>query len=185
MSKLVQNTETWVQFTLRDRTTNDPILGIPANEVDFFYKKHDALAFTAKALVDVVDNSDPQPGENFAHVGYGVYAVLFTAANLDTLGSLTWVAQQSGIAVQDFQTVVTVEDVTRGEDFVDTIYDIQTDLTALDADMTTRFNTVDTTLTAIQTMLTTMDTKLDAIQVTLASIEGEIPSGVTAQFTES
>ena len=175
----------WLTVALCDATTGDPILGIPANQVNVYYKKHGALTFTSLALVDVVDQEDPQAGENYLHVGYGVYMILFSAAILDTVGTFTWVTKQSNIAVQDFQQVTSIETVSLGEDFIETIDSIQSDLTDLVTEVGTRFDTIDATLTDIQTRLTTIDTKIDALEVTVESIEGTIPSGITATFSDS
>ena len=185
MATLTQSTAAWIQFSLRSRTTGDPILGIPANEVSFYYRKEGSLVWVSLALVGVADNTDPQTGENFAHIGYGVYAVLLTATMLNTLGSFYWMAKKSGLAIQDFQTVEGTETISLGEDFITTIDALAIDLDALTTLVTTDFGTVNTTLTAIQATLATLNTKADAAQVTLDSIDGTIPSGVTASFSES
>lgn len=185
MALYTQSVETWAQFALRDRTTSDPILGIPASEVLFYYKKEGSLTFTEIALVDVVDTEDPQAGENFAHLGYGMYAVRLTALNLDMLGSFVWVAKQSLTAVQDFQTVTSVDDVTRGEDFIDDITDLTANLVVVADAIDTGFSAAEADLTNIQSSLSTVNTKQVAAQVTLDSIEDEIPSGITATFTAS
>lgn len=182
---LPKDTEAWLTVALVDADSGDPILGIPANEVSVYYKKHGALTFTTLALTEVVDPEDPQAGENFLHVGYGVYMVLFTAAILDTVGTFTWVATQSLIAVQDFQQVTSIETVSRGEDFMDTVNSIQNDLTELAGAVDDGFGDITTTLTDLQTALTALDTKVDALQVTVDAIEGTIPDGITATYTES
>ena len=185
MAQYTQSTETWVQFALRDRTTNDPILGIPASEVLFYYKKEGVLTFTSLALVDVVDTGSPQAGENFAHMGYGMYAVRFTTAMTNTLGGLAWVVKKSGIAVQDFQTVTSVDTVTRGDSFIADITTLLANLAITDAAVDAGFLAVDADLTAIQSSLTTVNTKQVTAQTSLDAIEGEIPSGISASFTES
>lgn len=176
---LVQSTATWLQFPLVDRTTGDPLLGIPSNEVEVWYAKAGSLVMVQKVLVDVVDPNDPQPGENYVHVGDGVYAVLFTNLNLDTLGSFTWIAKQSGIAVQDFQQHSEVDTVGLGEGFIATIDSIQSGLTALSTAVDDGFTAVGVTLADIQVSLVTLTSKIDAVQATINSVEGEIPSGIT------
>ena len=181
---LTKDTESWLSTAILG-SSGSPVLGLPVGDVNVFYKKDDTLEFTELTLVEVADPGDPQPGENFVHVGYGVYSFRFTATLLNVLGSFVWVAKKDPLSGTDFQQSVSIETINRGEDFIDVIDTIAIDLSDLTGTVTNGFSSVNSTLDEIQALLVSMNTKLDAIQATLTTIVGTIPDGITATYTSS
>lgn len=77
---VVQNSATWLPFVATDIGTGNPRLGITFSQIDLVFKKATETSFTAKGL------TSPE----FREVGLGVYEVLFSASDFDTLGSFIY-----------------------------------------------------------------------------------------------
>jgi len=77
-----QGTATWLPFIATDTGTGNPRTGILFSQIDVSYKKSVDAAFTAKVLTGPAD---------FREIGAGVYEILFSSAELNTLGSFIYV----------------------------------------------------------------------------------------------
>jgi hypothetical protein len=86
--KILINTPTWLPFVAVDVDDGDPRTGITFNQVDVGYKKSNQASFQTKVLVG--------GGTDFRENGNGVYEILFSAAELDTLGSFIYVVNSNG-----------------------------------------------------------------------------------------
>jgi len=84
---ILQGTPTWLTFIATDVGTGNPRTGILFNEIDVSYKKSVDASFSIKTLTG--------PGD-FREIGLGVYEILFSASELDTLGSLVYVVVGNG-----------------------------------------------------------------------------------------
>lgn len=82
---VLQNTTTWVAFVATDANTGDPRTGIIYTQVDVTYKKSNQITFTAKTLA----------ATDFRENGLGVYEILFSAAELNTIGSFIFVVTRN------------------------------------------------------------------------------------------
>jgi hypothetical protein len=83
---VLQGTATWLQFVATDTGTGNPRTGILFNEIDVSYKKSVDSSFTNKVLT----------GPEFREIGLGVYEILFSSAELNTLGSFIYVVNGNG-----------------------------------------------------------------------------------------
>ena len=87
-TQILQGTPTWIPFLATDVGTGDPRLGILFNQIDVSYKKSTGAVFSLKALTGPAD---------FREVGLGVYEILFSAVELDTLGTFIFVVNGNGV----------------------------------------------------------------------------------------
>jgi hypothetical protein len=85
---ILQGTPTWLPYIATDVNTGDPRTGITYNQVDVSYKKYGAAVFSVKTLVG--------GGTDFRENGSGVYEILFSALELDTLGTFIYVVNGNG-----------------------------------------------------------------------------------------
>ncbi len=83
---VLQGTATWLQFVATDTGTGNPRTGIIFSEIDVSYKKSVDAAFSVKVLT----------GPDFREIGLGVYEILFSSAELNTLGSFIYVINSNG-----------------------------------------------------------------------------------------
>jgi hypothetical protein len=83
---VLQGTPTWLPFIASDVGTGSPRTGIIFSQVDVSYKKASQAVFSVKTLL-VTD---------FRENGNGVYEILFSAAELDTIGSFLYVVNNNG-----------------------------------------------------------------------------------------
>jgi hypothetical protein len=83
---VLQGTATWLQFVATDTGTGNPRTGIIFSEIDVSYKKSVDSAFSVKSLT----------GPDFREIGLGVYEILFSSAELNTLGSFIYVINNNG-----------------------------------------------------------------------------------------
>lgn len=174
----------WLEFQILD-SDGEPIVLIESSQVRVFFKKHGALTFTQKTpLVDVDDTGDPQAGENFAEVGFGVYALYFSADDLDTPETFTWVVIPDDPDAQDFKQWTQQVDVIPDTDVTATVNSIETKVDTLQSDVTDGFdaNTVD--LTDIQSTLTDLTNTLGAVQNTVDDIEANQGDGISVSFVD-
>ena len=182
--QLEKDQPAWLEFLIKD-SNNESIVLIEASQVRVYYKKFGSLILTRLTpLVDVADTSDPQTGENFAEVGLGVYAILFTAAQLDTTGTFTWVVIPEDPDVQDFSQWDQQVEVVPDTDVTDTVDEIDTKVDILQEDVTEGFdsNTVD--LTDIQVSLSDLTNTLDSVQNTVDEIEAAQGDGINVSFVD-
>lgn len=82
--------------TILTGTTGLPKTGLTSADVTCTYRKEGQSSFTAKSL----------NGSNFTEIGSGVYTIQFTSAELNTLGSFTWIV--SGATIQTFTGLANV-----------------------------------------------------------------------------
>jgi len=180
-----QGVASWLEFQVLDADTGEPIVLIEDNQVRVWYKKHGELSFTQKtSLVTVADKNDPQPGENFVEVGFGWYAVYFTANDLDTLETFTWVVIPDDPGAQDFKQWNQQIDVVVSMDFISTIDDIDTTVTQTATDVTDGFTENETDIANVQTTVDDIDIKVDAMQSDVTQIKNNQPSGINVSFVE-
>lgn len=83
---VLQNTATWLTFIATDEGTGSPRAGITYNQVDVSYKKATDISFNLKVLAP----------SDFREIGLGVYEILFSTVELNTLGSFIYVVQGNG-----------------------------------------------------------------------------------------
>src|SRR5678810_243796 len=95
--RLTQSVDSEIVVILTD-TSNVPVTGLTDTDVSCQYRKAGAGSFTAKTITGV-----------FAEIGSGVYTILFTAAELDTLGSFT--VRVFGGSIQQSITIADVVSV--------------------------------------------------------------------------
>lgn len=81
-----QTVATWLPFIATDTGTGDPRTGIVFTQVDVSYKKSTDSTFTSKVLT----------APEFREIGLGVYEILFTGLELDTLGTFIYVVNNNG-----------------------------------------------------------------------------------------
>jgi len=183
--QIEQGVTSWLELQLLDSNTGDPIVLTTASQVRVFYKKYGALTFTQLTpLVNVADTADPQDGENFAEIGFGVYAVLFSADELDTAETFTWVVIPDDPDALDFKQWTQQVDIIPDTDVTVAVAAVDTKVTTLQSDVTAGFddNTVD--LTAIQTSLTDLTNTLGVVQSTVADIEAAQGDGINISFVD-
>jgi hypothetical protein len=84
--QVLQGTATWLPFIAADVGTGSPRTGITSTQIDVSYKKSTQSTFNLK----VITPSD------FRENGSGVYELLFSTSELDTLGSFLYVANGNG-----------------------------------------------------------------------------------------
>jgi len=87
-TQVLQGNPTWLPFIASDVGTGDPRTGITFNQIDVSYKKSSQTSFTLKILTG--------PPTDFREIGLGVYEILFSAAELDTLGTFIFVINGNG-----------------------------------------------------------------------------------------
>lgn len=83
---VVQNTATWLTFIALDSGTDAPRTGITFGQIAVNYQKEGATTLTAKSLLV----------SDFREIGLGVYEILFSAAELNTLGMFLYVVNSNG-----------------------------------------------------------------------------------------
>jgi len=84
--EVLQGTATWLPYVAADVTTGDPRTSIVFSQIDVSFKKSTDPVFGVKTL------TSPEFREN----GSGVYEILFSTANLNTLGSFLYVVNGNG-----------------------------------------------------------------------------------------
>lgn len=172
----------WLEFNILG-TSEDPIVLVEASQINVFYKKYGALTFTQKTdLVTVTDPEDPQEGENFVEIGFGVYAIYFTDTDLDTSETFTWVVLPSDRDVLDFKQWVQQIDVVPNTDVTATVNTINTNVSDLQTSVNTGFTATDVDLTAIQTTLTSLTATINTMEDTVNEISANQPSSISVSF---
>lgn len=83
---VLQGTPTWLPFIASNSNDGLPRTGITYSQVDVSYKKSSQATFQLKSLL-VTD---------FRENGNGVYEILFSASDLNTVGSFLYVVQGNG-----------------------------------------------------------------------------------------
>lgn len=86
-TQVQQGTATWLPFIATDVGTGDPRTGITYTQIDVSYKKSVDSSFTSKVLT----------GPEFREIGLGVYEILFSLSELDTLGTFIFVVNGNGL----------------------------------------------------------------------------------------
>jgi hypothetical protein len=86
--EILQGTPTWVPFIAADVGTGDPRTSILFNQVDVSFKKSTDPTFQVKALTG--------PPTDYRENGNGVYEILFSGTDLDTLGTFLYVVNSNG-----------------------------------------------------------------------------------------
>jgi hypothetical protein len=81
-----QSIATWLPFVAVDETDGAPRTGIIFSQIDASYKKSSQSSFNVKSL------TAPEFREN----GNGVYEILFSDTDLDTLGTFLYVVNSNG-----------------------------------------------------------------------------------------
>jgi len=81
-----QGVATWLTYLAHDVNTGDPRTGITFNQVDVSFKKAGDLIFTLKVMTAL----------DFREIGQGVYEVLFSTSELNTVGSFLYVINGNG-----------------------------------------------------------------------------------------
>jgi len=84
---ILQSTATWLPFVATDTTDDAPRTGITYLQVAVLYKKSTQSSFQVKALVT----------GDFREIGNGVYEILFSVAELNTLGSFIFIVNGNGV----------------------------------------------------------------------------------------
>lgn len=96
MSQIVTQSVAADLVTILTTTGGVPATGILFSGVTALFRKEGAASFTAKTITAL----------NFDEIGSGVYTISFTAAELNTLGSFTWVVNGAGL--QQFAGIANV-----------------------------------------------------------------------------
>jgi hypothetical protein len=174
----------WLEFQILDEN-GDPIVLVEHDQVYVYYKKFGSLYFTQKTpLIPVPDSHNPQTGENFVEIGFGVYAVLFTATDLNTAETFTWVVIPSNPGSLSFKHWVQQIDVVPNTDVTDTVDDIYDQVQTTNEEVVTGFDLTEVDLSAIQTSLGDVTDKINVIQATVEDIQSSIPSGINVSFID-
>lgn len=84
---ILQGTPTWLPVVAADVGTGDPRVGILFNQIDSSFKKSTDPVFQVKTLTGPAD---------FRENGNGIYEILFSGAELNTLGSFIYIANSNG-----------------------------------------------------------------------------------------
>ena len=175
----------WVEFQILDAATSEPVLLVTKSQIRVFYKKFGYLTFTQLLpLVTVVDSNDPQPGENFVEIGFGVYAINFSAGELDTAETFTWVVIPDNPGSLDFAQFTQQFDIEPNTDVTSIVTSIETKVDTVQSDITTGFTDTDIDLTSIQTSLVALTATLDAVQTTVDDIEAAQSDGINVSFVD-
>lgn len=82
---ILQGTATWLPFIASDVNTGLPRTGILFNQIDVSLKKSTQSIFQAKAIT----------GPEFRENGSGVYEVLFSNTDLNTIGSFLYIVNSN------------------------------------------------------------------------------------------
>jgi hypothetical protein len=85
--KILQGTPTWLPVIATDVGTGDPRTGILFNQLDVSFKKSTDPTFQVKTLTGPSD---------FRENGNGVYEILFSGTELNTLGTFIYVVNSNG-----------------------------------------------------------------------------------------
>lgn len=85
---ITTSADTWIEFKVTDMA-GAPVAGLTLGDFVCWYAKQNAATLASKALT---------PGTNLSEVGRGVYRILFTAAELDTIGLFLFVVEVTGNA---------------------------------------------------------------------------------------
>lgn len=83
---VLQGTPTWLPFMAIDANNGTPRTGITYTQVDVSYKKYTQATFQIKTLL-VTD---------FRENGNGIYEILFSTSDLNTVGTFIYVVQGNG-----------------------------------------------------------------------------------------
>jgi hypothetical protein len=83
---VLQGTATWLPFIALDSGTGTPRTSLIYTQVDVAYKKYGASVFSLKTLVT----------GDFREIGHGVYEILFSTSELNTVGSFLYVINGNG-----------------------------------------------------------------------------------------
>lgn len=175
----------WLEFSILEKDTGLPITLVERTQIRVFYKKHGELEFTQLTpLVTVVDKNDPQPGENFTEIGFGLYGIYFDATLLDTLNTFTWVVIPDNPGALDFQQFWQQVDIVESTTFIQTIDDINTTVTATATEVTDGFTDNELDHTATQTAVAELEVKVDAMQLDVTEIKNTQTPGIKVSFVE-
>lgn len=181
--QLPKDQATWLEFNILD-SSGDPIILVEETQVRVFYKKYGDLEFTQYTpLVAVDDPSDPQDGENFVEIGFGVYAIYFTASFMDTLDTFTWVVIPDNPDNLDFKQWTQQVDIIFDGDYGAQLDSIQSTVENTETAVDAGFDDVTVDVAALQAAVDSMRDVIDAVQDTVESIEGGQPSGINVSFT--
>ena len=183
MSVAVQKNEpSWLEFNVFD-SYGDPILLVEANQVRVFYKKHGQLTFTQKTpLITVEDPENPQEGENFVEIGFGVYAIQFSGEDLDTEETFTWVVIPDNPGSLDFKQFIQQIDVVPNTDVTNIVNTINTNVTALQTSVNTGFTATESDIAAIQAAITSLTATVNTMETTVNDISDNLPSSINVSF---
>jgi hypothetical protein len=184
--QLQKDIGSWLEFQIMD-SSDEPVVLVERTQIRVFYKKHGALQFTRLTpLVAVADTSNPDTGsgENFAEVGFGVYAVYFPASILDTLETFTWVVTPDDPDALDFKQWTQQIDIVHDSDYGDQLDTIQTTTTDTNSDVNTGFDDVTVDIAAVQAAVDSLSNVVDAVQDTVEAIEAGQSSGINVSFVE-
>jgi hypothetical protein len=83
---ILQGSPTWLTFIATDEGTGAPRSGITYNQIDVSFKRYSDTSFNLKVLAPT----------DFREIGLGVYEILFSATELNVLGSFVYVVQGNG-----------------------------------------------------------------------------------------
>lgn len=107
MSQIVQKSVIAPLVALVVNTSGAPVTGLVFGNMTCLYRKEGAGSFTSKTITAL----------NWIEIGNGIYTVTFTASELDTLGSFTFLLNSAGNAQS--VTIVTIVPVILGAVTVD------------------------------------------------------------------
>ncbi len=149
--------------------TTAPTSGTPIN-VTYFS--------TSASLVQVTSPASPLPGQNWISYGNGVYSVYVPSTLLGTLGLFLYTVLPSNSGLQNFTPVNNEGLVTTApDDFVPllnsistSVNTINTNLTAVQSQLSSFVVSTGTSFTNITNNLTTVQTSLNQIQTQLQTI---------------
>lgn len=180
-----QGVGAWLEFMVVDKDDELPIVLVEASEIRVWYKKFGQLEFTELTpLVTVADKADPQPGENFVEVGFGVYAIHFSGSELDTLETFYWAVTPKDPGALDFKQWTQQVDVIEDTNWIQKISDIDTTVATIDTNVTDGFDTNEIDHDETHTKQDTAQNSLDVIQGIVEDIEDALPSGINTSFVE-
>jgi hypothetical protein len=84
---VLQGTATWLPFIASNANDGSPRTGITFNQVDISFKKSTQATFQLKVI----------SGSDFRENGNGVYEILFSTSDLNTIGSFLYVVNGNGV----------------------------------------------------------------------------------------
>tara|TARA_B100000745_G_scaffold170759_1_gene111914 strand:- start:15256 stop:15774 length:519 start_codon:yes stop_codon:yes gene_type:complete len=166
-------------------TSSEPLLLLESSQVRIYIAKHNSTQLSqVSPLVDVTTPGSPAEGENFVEYGYGLYGILLTDSETDTLGTLTLLVTADDPGSLDFQDSITHLQVVENNTHTSLLTQIGVDLGTLSTDMDNRFDTVDTSTEALSSAVSTVDSNVDEVLSTVESIEAAQGSGISTSFVE-